>query len=46
MNEWEDVRKKKEKQVKVVVGNHFLKYILNVIQVILFYLCDRLILFK
>lgn len=28
MNEWEDVRKKKEKQVKVVVGNSFLDIVL------------------
>lgn len=28
MNEWEDVRKKKEKQVKVVVGNSFLDVVL------------------
>ena len=31
MNEWEDVRKKKEKQVKVVVGHHFLGCICDVI---------------
>ncbi|NXC19649.1 EVI5 protein, partial [Corythaeola cristata] len=36
VNEWEDVRKKKEKQVKVVLGHYFLGYICDPY----FFLCN------
>lgn len=35
VNEWEDVRKKKEKQVKVVVGRYFLGYICSISDTVL-----------
>lgn len=35
VNEWEDVRKKKEKQVKVVVGCYFLGYICSISDTVL-----------